>query len=219
MKHFCSFVQSRYKFPILTPMSLMLTLDLLATFAFALVGARVAADKGLDYGGVAFIAAVASLSGGTLRNVFLGIRPVWIIDPWIVLSVIAAVLLTLVFRRVTHIGKTLLIMDTFGLAVAAMSGTQLAYEIDVVWFGAIFLGVITAVTGGLVRDVLCQLEPVLLHRETIGTSTLIGASTYVALHGLGFADNVSAIVGGLVVIATRLVSIKFDLHLPKFEKK
>ena len=219
MKHFCSFVQSRYKFPILTPMSLMLTLDLLATFAFALVGARVAADKGLDYGGVAFIAAVASLSGGTLRNVFLGIRPVWIIDPWIVLSVIAAVLLTLVFRRVTHIGKTLLIMDTFGLAVAAMSGTQLAYEMDVVWFGAIFLGVITAVTGGLVRDVLCQLEPVLLHRETIRTSILIGASTYVALHGIGFADNISAIVGGLVVIMTRLISIKFDLHLPKFEKK
>jgi uncharacterized membrane protein YeiH len=109
-------------------------------------------------------------------------------------------------------------MDTFGLAVAAMSGTQLAYEMDVVWFGAIFLGVITAVTGGLVRDVLCQLEPVLLHRETIGTSTLIGASTYVALHGLGFADNVAAIAGGLVVIVTRLVSIRFDLHLPKFEK-
>jgi uncharacterized membrane protein YeiH len=196
----------------------MLTLDLLATFAFALVGARVAADKGLDYGGIAFIAAVASLSGGTLRNVFLGIRPVWIIDPWIVISVLSAIILTLVFRRVTHIGKTLLLMDTFGLAVAAMSGTQLAYEMDVVWFGAIFLGVITAVTGGLVRDVLCQLEPVLLHRETIGTSTLIGASTYVALHGLGFADNVAALAGGLVVIVTRLVSIRFDLHLPKFEK-
>ncbi len=196
----------------------MLTLDLLATFAFALVGARVAADKGLDYGGIAFIAAVASLSGGTLRNVFLGIRPVWIIDPWIVISVLSAIILTLVFRRVTHIGKTLLLMDTFGLAVAAMSGTQLAYEMDVVWFGAIFLGVITAVTGGLVRDVLCQIEPVLLHRETIGTSTLIGASTYVAFHGLGLADNIAAIAGGLVVIVTRLVSIRFDLHLPKFEK-
>ena len=196
----------------------MLTLDLLATFAFALVGARVAADKGLDYGGIAFIAAVASLSGGTLRNVFLGIRPVWIIDPWIVISVLSAIILTLVFRRVTHIGKTLLFMDTFGLAVAAMSGTQLAYEMDVVWFGAIFLGVITAVTGGLVRDVLCQIEPVLLHRETIGTSTLIGASTYVAFHGLGLADNIAAIAGGLVVIVTRLVSIRFDLHLPKFEK-
>ena len=218
MKLFCSFVQRGYEFSILTPMSLMLTLDLLATFAFALVGARVAADKGLDYGGIAFIAAVASLSGGTLRNVFLGIRPVWIIDPWIVLSVLAAILLTLVFRRVTHIGKTLLLMDTFGLAVAAMSGTQLAYDMDVIWFGAIFLGVITAVTGGLVRDVLCQLEPVLLHRETIGTSTMVGASTYVALHALGVDDNLSAIFGGLVVMATRLISIKFDIHLPKFEK-
>ena len=101
-------------------MSLLHVLDLLSTFAFALVGARVAADKGLDYGGIAFIAAVASVSGGTLRNVFLGLQPIWVSDPWIITSIIAAVLLTLVFRRVTHIGKTLLVMDTFGLAVAAM---------------------------------------------------------------------------------------------------
>ena len=58
-------------------------------------------------------------------------------------------------------------MDTFGLAVATMSGTQLSVESGVTWFGAILLAVITAVTGGLLRDVLCQLEPVLLHRETI----------------------------------------------------
>ena len=196
----------------------MLTLDLLATFAFALVGARVAADKGLDCGGVAFIAAVASLSGGTLRNVFLGIRPVWIIDPWIVASVIAAVVITLVFRRVTHVGKTLLIMDTFGLAVATMSGTQLAFEMDVTWFAAILLGVITAVTGGLLRDVLCQVEPVLLHRETIGTSSMMGAITFVALHQFNIGDSICAIVGGAVVILTRVVSIQFDLHLPKFSK-
>jgi len=199
-------------------MSLLHVLDLLSTFVFALVGARVAADKGLDYGGVAFIAAVASVSGGTLRNVFLGLRPIWIIDPWIVASIIAAVILTLVFRRVTHIGKTLLIMDTFGLAVATMSGTQLAFEMDVTWFAAIILGAITAVTGGLLRDVLCQLEPVLLHRETIGTSSLMGAATFVALHQFSFGENICAITGGVVVILTRVVSIQFDLHLPKFSK-
>lgn len=149
MKLFCSFVQAqavRHPYPV--PMTLLHVLDLLSTFVFALVGARVAADKGLDYGGIAFIAGIASVSGGTLRNVFLGMRPIWIIDPWIVASVIAAVVITLVFRRVTHIGKTLLIMDTFGLAVATMSGTQLAFEMDVTWFAAILLGVITAVTGG-----------------------------------------------------------------------
>ena len=193
-------------------------LDLLSTFVFALVGARVAADKGLDYGGIAFIAAVASVSGGTLRNVFLGLRPIWIIDPWIVASILAAVFLTLVFRRVTHVGKTLLIMDTLGLAVATMSGTQLAFEMDVTWFAAIILGVITAVTGGLLRDVLCQLEPVLLHRETIGTSSMMGAITFVGLHQLNVTQNLAAIAGGVVVILTRVISIQFDLHLPKFKQ-
>jgi len=199
-------------------MTLLHVLDLLSTFVFALVGARVAADKGLDYGGIAFIAAIASVSGGTLRNVFLGLTPIWITDGWIVLSIIAAVVLTLVFRRVTHIGKTLLIMDTFGLAVATLSGTQLAFQENVAWYAAILLGVITAVTGGLLRDILCQLEPVLLHRETIGTSAMMGAITFVALHQLNVTDNLAAIIGGVVVILTRVISIQFDLHLPKFSK-
>lgn len=177
-----------------------------------------AADKGLDYGGIAFIAGVASVSGGTLRNIFLGLRPIWIIDPWIVASILAAAILTLVFRRVTHIGKTLLIMDTVGLAVATMSGVQLAFEMDVTWFAAIILGVITAVTGGLLRDVLCQVEPVLLHRETIGTSSLMGALIFVGLHQLEVTQNVAAFAGGVVVILTRAISIQFDLHLPKFKK-
>jgi uncharacterized membrane protein YeiH len=199
-------------------MTLLHILDLLSTFVFALVGARVAADKGLDYGGIAFIAAIASVSGGTLRNVFLGLTPIWITDGWIVISIIAAVVLTLVFRRVTHIGKTLLIMDTFGLAVATLSGTQLAFQENVAWYAAILLGVITAVTGGLLRDILCQLEPVLLHRETIGTSAMMGAITFVALHQLSVTDNLAAIIGGVVVILTRVISIQFDLHLPKFRK-
>ena len=199
-------------------MTLLHILDLLSTFVFALVGARVAADKGLDYGGIAFIAAIASVSGGTLRNVFLGLTPIWITDGWIVISIIAAVVLTLVFRRVTHIGKTLLAMDTLGLAVATLSGTQLAFEENVAWYAAILLGVITAVTGGLSRDILCQLEPVLLHRETIGTSALMGAITFVALHQLSVADNLAAIIGGVVVMLTRVISIQFDLHLPKFSK-
>ena len=199
-------------------MTLLHSLDLLSTFVFALVGARVAADKGLDYGGIAFIAAIASVSGGTLRNVFLGIQPNWTIDPWIISSVIAAVVITLVFRRVTRIGKTLLIMDTIGLAGATISGAQLAVEMEIKWFAAILLGVITAVTGGLLRDVLCQLEPVLLHRETIGTSSLMGAITFVALIQIDLAQNLAALLGGLVVILTRVISIQFDLHLPKFNK-
>jgi len=199
-------------------MTLLHCLDLLSTFIFALVGARVAADKGLDYGGITFVAVIASVSGGTLRNVFLGLQPNWTDDPWIISSVVAAVVITLVFRRVTHIGKTLLFMDTFGLAIATMSGAQFAVEMEIAWFAAIVLGVITAVTGGLLRDVLCQLEPVLLHRETIGTSSLMGAITFVALIQLEVSLGVAAVAGGAVVILTRIISIRFDLHLPKLKK-
>ena len=197
-------------------MELLPILDILSTLVFAIVGARVAADKGLDYGGIAFIAAVASVSGGTLRNLFLGLKPVWISDPWIMVAILTAVLITLVFRRVTRIGKTLLVMDTLGLAVATISGAHLALQQDVAWHAAIILGAITAVTGGLLRDVLCQLEPVLLHRETIGTSSLMGAIVFVALRQSDLELNIAALIGAVVVIATRILSIYFDLHLPKF---
>jgi uncharacterized membrane protein YeiH len=198
-------------------MELLSFLDLLSTLVFALVGARIAADKGLDYGGIAFIAAVASVSGGTLRNVFLGLKPVWISDPWITVAVLSAVVITLVFRRVTRIGKTLLVMDTFGLAIATISGSHLALQQGVYWLAAIILGVITAVTGGLLRDVLCQVEPVLLHRETIGTSSLVGAITFVWLQQLEVDLTLSAVIGAAVVVITRIISIYFDLNLPKFK--
>ena len=198
-------------------MELLPFLDLASTLVFALVGARVAADKGLDYGGIAFIAAVASISGGTLRNLFLGLKPAWINDSNIILAVILAVIITLVFRSVTKIGKTLIVMDTFGLAIAAISGSYLALTENISWFIAIILGVITAVTGGLLRDVLCQLEPVLLHRETIGTSALMGAIGFVSLYELDVNLNIAALIGGSIVILTRFISIYFDLHLPKFK--
>jgi uncharacterized membrane protein YeiH len=199
-------------------MTLLHVLDLLSVFVFALVGARVAADRGLDYGGIALVAIVASVSGGTLRNIFLGLKPILITDPWVIGSIVAAVAITLSVRRVTKIGKTLLVMDTLGLAIATASGVQLAHNFNSPWYATIILGVITAVTGGLLRDVLCQLEPVLLHRETIATSSLCGAIAFVALVALNVEASVATIIGGVVVVLVRIFSIQFDLNLPKFKQ-
>jgi len=199
--------------------TLLHILDLLSVFVFALVGARVAADRGLDYSGIALVAIVASVSGGTLRNIFLGLKPILITDPWVIGSIVAAVAITLSVRRVTKIGKTLLIMDTLGLAIATASGVQLAHNFNSPWYATIILGVITAVTGGLLRDVLCQLEPVLLHRETIGTSSLCGAIAFVALVALNVEASVATIIGGVVVVLVRMLSIQFNLNLPKFKQE
>lgn len=198
-------------------LTLLHALDLLAVFVFALVGARVAADRGLDYGGIALVAIAASVSGGTLRNIFLGLKPILITDVWVITSIIAAVGITLSVRRVTRIGKTLLIMDTFGLAIATASGVQLAHNLNSPWFATIILGVITAITGGLLRDLLCQLEPVLLHRETIATSSLCGAASFVLLIELGVVVTAATISAGVIVAIARILSIQFNINLPKFK--
>jgi uncharacterized membrane protein YeiH len=77
--------------------------------------------------------------------------------------------------------------------------------------------VITAITGGLLRDLLCQLEPVLLHRETIATSSLCGAAAFVILIEFGVLVTAATIIAGVVVAVVRALSIHFDLNLPKFK--
>ena len=195
--------------------SLVTALDLIATFAFAIVGARIAANKGLDYGGIALIAAVASISGGTLRNLFMGQRPPWILHSWLFASIALAVLITVIAKQKKPVGRFLLALDTFGLAVATVSSANFAATNDANFVSIVALGLIGGVTGGLLRDVLCQVEPVLLHRETIGTSCLAGALAYAGLHYLNVSEVIAAISAGLVIVLVREVSIKFDWHLPK----
>jgi len=190
-------------------------LDLAGTFAFALVGARIAANKGLDYGGIAFIAAIASLAGGTFRNLLLGQRPPWVLHGWLFLGVLLAVVITLSIKRTTPVGRFVLGLDTVGLAVCSVSGAQFALTQGAPFAAAVILGLIGAVTGGLLRDVLCQVEPVLLHRETIGTSCLAGSLIYVTCDFYGVNELISVVLGSLVVILVRELSIKFDWHLPK----
>ena len=194
--------------------SLVTGLDLIATFAFAIVGARIAASKGLDYGGIALIAAVASISGGTLRNLFMGQRPPWILNSWLFASIAIAVLITVIAKQKKPVGRFLLALDTFGLAVATVSSASFAAANGANFVSIVALGLVGGVTGGLLRDVLCQVEPVLLHRETIGTSCLAGALAYAGLHSLDVSEGLAAVIAGFIIVLVREISIKFDWHLP-----
>ena len=195
--------------------SLAFTLDLIATFAFAVVGARIAINRNMDYAGIILIALVASLTGGTPRNLFLGIAPSWLENYQYFLVIIAAVLFAVVAPAKKPIGTFIISIDSFGLAVAVVSGTQFALEKNAPFYSAALLGITTAVAGGLLRDVLCQVEPILLHRETIGTSSALGAMTYLGLDALSLSNEISAIAAGVVVIAVRALSIKFNINLPR----
>ena len=198
---------------------LVYALDLISTFAFGLVGARVAANKGLDYGGILFIASIASISGGTLRNLFMGQQPPWIQHPWLFFPVIAAVVITIAIGDKQEVGRFALSLDTLGLAVATVSSAQFALTHDAPFLAVMVLAIVGAVSGGLFRDILCQVQPVLLHRETVGTSALAGGLVYLLLTKLSINELAVAIVSGLVVVLVREISIRFNLNLPKVVSK
>jgi uncharacterized membrane protein YeiH len=197
---------------------LVFALDLVSTFAFALVGARVAASKGLDFGGILFIAAIASISGGTLRNLFMGQQPPWVQHPWLFAPIVAAFLITVAMGKTQEVGRFALSLDTLGLAVATVSSAQFALSHEAPVVAAAVLGLIGAVSGGLFRDIMCRTEPVLLHRETIGTACLSGAVIYVALDSLNLNEALSVAIGGLVVVLVRELSIRNNWNLPKIVK-
>ena len=197
---------------------LVFGLDLVSTFAFALVGARVAANKGLDFGGILFIAAVASISGGTLRNLFMGEQPPWVQSPWLFAPIVAAFLITVAMGKTHDVGRLALSLDTVGLAVATVSSVQFALSHDAPLVAAAALGLIGAVSGGLFRDIMCQTEPVLLHRETVGTACLSGAVIYLALDAANLNEAVTVAVAGVVVVLVRELSIKFNWNLPTVVK-
>jgi uncharacterized membrane protein YeiH len=202
----------------LADFNLILILDHLSTFAFALVGARIAAMRNMDYGGLLFVAAAAALSGGTFRNVILDINPAWINQPTLLLVIALAVVLTIAFRWVKPVGNFIQLLDSLGLAIATIAGVALAVEFDKGVIPAVVLGVISGVLGGLVRDVLSQVEPTLLHRETNGTSAFLGAVSFVLALEVGLNQTYASVLAGSLVFAFRSLSIKFNWHLPKLNK-
>jgi uncharacterized membrane protein YeiH len=195
----------------------VLILDFISTFAFALVGSKVAALKGMDYGGITFVAAVSALSGGTFRNMALQVQVAWLSHPYLLIAVLLAVIFVIAFSS-GPIGKFALVLDSIGLAFAAVAGVYLSLQHGAQPFAAVVLGVLSAVLGGLIRDVLCQTPPVLLHRETNGTATLFGVIVFTILYKLDLQIAINSLISGFVVMAIRLASIKYKWNLPKLKK-
>jgi uncharacterized membrane protein YeiH len=195
----------------------LVILDFLSTFAFAMVGARLAASRFMDYGGILFVASIAALTGGTFRNLVLDIPLAWVEKPYLLLAVLLAGVLTIVFKWTNEVGTFVLFMDSIGLGVSAVAGTALALDLNTPAIPAILLGLLSAVLGGLTRDLLAQVPPILLHRETNGTASFIGASALVVAIEAGANQELASAIGFVLVIGIRLISIKRNWNLPKIK--
>lgn len=163
-------------------------LDLVGVAVFALSGGILAWRSCMDPFRMPVLAAVAGVGGGTLRDLVLGVRPVfWITDPtylWVVLATV--VLASVGFRSIHRLTRTVLpVVDAVGLALFTTIGAHKALLLDAPGPVAVVMGLFTGVAGGVIRDVLADRVPMVLREEIYATASIAGGITFVALRALG----------------------------------
>lgn len=198
---------------------LLYYLDLFGVIVFALSGALMAGRYQLDPFGVVVLAAVTAIGGGTIRDVILGTTVFWVAHPIYLYTILATALLTIVFiRRPKRIPKRfLLIADAFGLALFAVLGTAKAIKLGAPVSVAIVMGTITGVAGGMIRDVLCNVIPMILRQEIYALAAMLGGIVFVVLNYLGVSENLATITSISGALALRLAAIYWQVSLPAFQ--
>ncbi len=198
---------------------LLYWLDLFGIIVFALSGALMAGRYQLDPFGVFVLAAVTAIGGGTIRDVILGTEVFWVTNPIYLYVILGTALLTIVFiRRPKRIPKRfLLIADAFGLALFAVLGTQKALDLGVATSVAIVMGTITGVAGGMIRDVLCNVIPMILRQEIYALAAMLGGCLFVGFDWLGLSENSATVYAILGALALRLAAIYWQVSLPAFQ--
>ena len=193
--------------------------SMLGVFFFSVSGALFAAEKNMDILGFILVAAVTGVGGGTLRDLLLGVTPVfWITEPVsIYLCVIAASLTYFAVNLFRQRDAWILWMDAVGLSVFAIMGAQAALAYGAPPFIAVVMGVMTATFGGIMRDVLCAEVLTLMRPEIYISCALLGAFVYVLLHQLGMSESMALIIAFVAGFSLRAAAIGFKLTLPSFK--
>lgn len=200
-------------------MDILYILDILGTFAFAISGALVASKKGFDIFGVVIIAFVTAVGGGIMRDIMINYYPInWIGNLNYVWTILLAVLFMLLFKsKIEPLRKTMFLFDTTGIAVFTLLGTEKCLNYGLQPFVAVIMGVVSAVMGGVVRDVLTQKTPLIFKKEIYALACFIGAFTFLGLKKIGLPLNLQYAFTIFTVMAIRLVAVKYKLELPKIE--
>lgn len=197
--------------------NLQLALDLVGVFAFALSGGLVAVKKRLDLFGVLVLAGAAALGGGVMRDVLIGdLPPVGISDWRLICAALLAGLVTFFFHPgVERISRVVRVLDAAGLAGFAIGGSLKALGAGMDPLTSIVVGGITAVGGGMVRDVLAGQVPEVLRREMYALPALFGSTLIVTAHHFDLINPLAIWACVALVFAVRMVAVVLDVHAPR----
>ncbi|MEN3276327.1 MAG: hypothetical protein V7631_2117 [Massilia sp.] len=197
--------------------TLVLTLDLVGTFVFALSGATAGARRRLDIFGVLVLSFVAANSGGIVRDLLIGATPPAAISDWryLAVSLLAGVVIFFWYPVINRLQSPVLFFDAVGLALFCVAGAQKALVFGLEPVMAALLGMLTGIGGGIARDVLLSNVPAVFRSDIYAVAALAGAAVVVIGDALGLPTTATALAGAVLCFGLRMLAVRYDWHLPR----
>jgi uncharacterized membrane protein YeiH len=196
---------------------MLIVLDLVGIFVFAITGALVGIRKDLDIFAVLVLAGATGLGGGFLRDVLIGAVPPAALVDWRYLVVpVAAGLVTFFYHPlVGRMERTLTVFDAAGLALFCVTGALKAMEFGLGPLPAALLGMVSGIGGGVVRDVLTGRVPLVFRGELYATPALLGALIAVLGHQAGASTSVVAVPAAAACFGWRVLAVRRGWNAPR----
>lgn len=199
-------------------MNITIIIEIIGTIAFAISGVRLAGRRGYDLFGGFVLAWVTAVGGGTLRDTMLGVTPFWMTSPiYLVCTFLALVLVQLLASLMDKINTAWVFFDTLGLALFTIAGLQKTLDCGQPMWVAIMMGCITGVAGGVVRDVLASISPVIFQKDIYAMSSILGGCLYAALLHFGIDLISISVITFFFIVIIRLVGLKLNITLPRIK--
>jgi uncharacterized membrane protein YeiH len=197
---------------------LLTIIYIIAITAEAMTGALSAGRRSMDWFGVIIIACVTALGGGSVRDVLLGHYPLtWVKHPeYLVLTCFAAFFTIFIAKWMRHLRSVFLLLDALGLIGFTIIGCQIAIQMDQGFVVCAVAGVLTGVSGGILRDILCNDVPLVFRRELYASISFVAVIFYWACIELGFSQDITIISTLVFGFSLRCIAIYFGLEMPKF---
>ena len=192
-------------------------LDLFGTMAFAVTGAFKAIEHKSDIVGILLLATITGVAGGTIRDVIMGQFPNSLSDPvYVIITVLSGVAIFFLYSHLKKHWNLFLKFDAIGLGVFTIIGATFAYNLVGLNFLAIMLaGILTAVGGGILRDVFVTQVPIVFVKEFYISASFIGVVVFYFTLYFGGELYSATILGISLTTTLRLIAMKFNWNLPR----
>lgn len=193
-------------------------LDLFGTFVFAISGVLTSIHKRFDLVGSLVIGFVTAIGGGTIRDILIGRFPVgWLEDRNYIIVILCAFVLSYLFRsRILRLRKSMFLFDTIGIGLFTIIGIQTALSFSLSWEVSLIMGIVSAVFGGVLRDVLTNEIPLIFRKEIYASACLAGGIVFLLLNEFSQFEALNVLLAILTVSLIRYISIirAWTLYIP-----